>query len=81
MPTATFGFYQALFMLHVSSSKIPFSQEWFGPMDLLTFLRDIGKHARVNVMMTRESVRQRLARDEGISFTECVLSCKGCLQF
>ena len=40
-------------------------------MGMLTFLRNIGKHARVNVMMSRESVKQRLARDEGISFTEC----------
>ena len=39
-------------------------------MGVLTFLRDIGKHARVNVMLSRDSVRTRLARDEGISFTE-----------
>lgn len=39
---------------------------------MLTFLRDIGKFARVNVMLSRESVKQRLSRDEGISFTEYV---------
>lgn len=45
-------------------------QEWFGSMGFLTFLREVGKHARVNVMLSRESVKQRLDRDEGISFTE-----------
>ncbi|KAK9806707.1 hypothetical protein WJX73_010861 [Symbiochloris irregularis] len=44
--------------------------EWFGGMGMLAFLRDIGKFARVNVMLSRESVKQRLSRDEGISFTE-----------
>lgn len=39
-------------------------------MGFLQFLRDVGKFARVNIMMSRESVKQRLARDEGISFTE-----------
>ena len=47
-------------------------QDWFGGMGVLDFLRSVGKHARVNVMMSRESVKQRLARDEGISFTEYV---------
>lgn len=46
-------------------------QDWFGSMGFLTFLREVGKHARVNVMLSRESVRQRLERDEGISYTEC----------
>ena len=41
-------------------------------MGVLDFLRSVGKHARVNVMMSRESVKQRLARDAGISFTEYV---------
>lgn len=48
------------------------SQDWFGGMGVLDFLRSVGKHARVNTMMSRESVKQRLARDEGISFTEYV---------
>ena len=43
-------------------------------MGVLTFLRDVGKHARVNVMLSRDSVKTRLARDEGISFTECASS-------
>jgi len=44
---------------------------WLGQLRLVTFLRDIGKHFSVNVMMARESVRARLEdRDQGISYTE-----------
>ncbi len=45
--------------------------DWFGNMNVLTFLRDIGKHFSVNQMINREAVKQRLNRDDvGISFTE-----------
>lgn len=44
---------------------------WTESLDVITFLRDIGKHFSVNMMMNRESVKQRLEReDQGISFTE-----------
>jgi len=44
---------------------------WVAQMDVLTFLRDIGKHFSVNVMIAKDSVKQRLERpDQGISFTE-----------
>ncbi|HEX8769876.1 MAG TPA: tyrosine--tRNA ligase [Acidimicrobiales bacterium] len=42
--------------------------DWLGPFNLLDFLRDVGKHFPVNVMIAKESVRARLAG--GISFTE-----------
>ena len=45
--------------------------DWFANMNCLDFLRDIGKHFSVNSMLARESVKQRLERDDvGISFTE-----------
>jgi tyrosyl-tRNA synthetase len=45
--------------------------DWLLPLDLLSFLRDIGKHFSVNEMIKRDSVRTRLEeRDQGISFTE-----------
>jgi tyrosyl-tRNA synthetase len=44
---------------------------WFGPVRFLDFLRDVGKHFSVNVMMQKESVRARMEdRDVGISYTE-----------
>ena len=45
--------------------------DWFGGMNCLDFLRDIGKHFSVNAMLNKESVKQRIDRnDVGISFTE-----------
>jgi tyrosyl-tRNA synthetase len=42
--------------------------DWTGPMPVLTYLRDIGKHFPVNRMLARDVVRNRL--EEGISYTE-----------
>ncbi|WP_445374857.1 tyrosine--tRNA ligase [Photorhabdus tasmaniensis] len=54
-----------------SSAKTANNYDWFGNMDVLTFLRDIGKHFSVNQMINKEAVKQRLNRDDvGISFTE-----------
>lgn len=45
--------------------------DWLCALPLLDFLRDIGKHFSVNVMLGKESVRQRVSdRDYGMSFTE-----------
>jgi len=42
--------------------------DWLGEQRLVDFLRDVGKHFTVNVMMQKESVKARL--DTGISYTE-----------
>ncbi len=39
-------------------------------MSLLEFLRDVGKHVTVNQMMAKDSVRNRLEGESGISYTE-----------
>ncbi|MGE0431706.1 MAG: tyrosine--tRNA ligase [Planctomycetota bacterium] len=44
--------------------------DWVRPLSVIDFLRDVGKHFRVNVMIKQDSVRDRLEREEGISFTE-----------
>jgi tyrosyl-tRNA synthetase len=43
--------------------------DWTGPQSVLEFLRDVGKHFSVNVMLGRETVKRRLAA-EGMSYTE-----------
>ena len=54
-----------------NSAELANNYDWFGQMDVLTFLRDIGKHFSVNQMINKEAVKQRLNRDDvGISFTE-----------
>jgi tyrosyl-tRNA synthetase len=45
--------------------------DWLQDLKLMEFLRDVGKHVTVNVMMGKESVRTRLeGREQGISYTE-----------
>jgi tyrosyl-tRNA synthetase len=53
-------------------SRVPLvnNLSWTGSLTLLEFLRDVGKHASVNQMIARESVKARLESEHGISFTE-----------
>ncbi len=44
--------------------------EWLLPLNYIDFLRDIGRHFRVNEMIRAEAYRQRLDREEGLSFLE-----------
>jgi tyrosyl-tRNA synthetase len=45
--------------------------DWMSKFGYLDFLRDIGKHFPVNVMLTKDSVKLRLERtDSGLSYTE-----------
>jgi tyrosyl-tRNA synthetase len=45
--------------------------DWMKEFSYLSFLRDVGKHFPVNVMLAKESVKGRLERDSsGISYTE-----------
>jgi tyrosyl-tRNA synthetase len=53
-----------------NAARIVNNFDWLGPIDLLTFLRDVGKHFTVNFMLQKESVSRRLETEEGISYTE-----------
>jgi len=44
--------------------------DWLMSLPLIEFLRDTGKHFTVNYMIAKDSVRNRIDREEGISFTE-----------
>jgi tyrosyl-tRNA synthetase len=44
--------------------------DWTAPISFLDFLRDVGKHFSVNVMLAKDSVQSRLSGDSGISYTE-----------
>lgn len=45
--------------------------DWLGKLTFIEALRDIGKHFSVNMMIQKDSVRERLEnRDQGISYTE-----------
>ncbi|MCP4820010.1 MAG: tyrosine--tRNA ligase [Shimia sp.] len=44
--------------------------EWLDDLNYLTFLRDIGRHFSVNRMLSFESVKSRLDREQSLSFLE-----------
>jgi len=44
--------------------------DWFSKFSFVDFLRDVGRHFRVGVMLGKESVRARMQTEEGMSFTE-----------
>jgi tyrosyl-tRNA synthetase len=44
--------------------------DWMNNFSYLEFLRDVGKHFPVNVMLAKDSVKGRLERESGISYTE-----------
>ncbi|RME28840.1 MAG: tyrosine--tRNA ligase [Deltaproteobacteria bacterium] len=44
--------------------------EWLMPWGYIDFLREIGRHFSVNRMLTAEGTRQRLERNQGLSFVE-----------
>jgi tyrosyl-tRNA synthetase len=44
--------------------------DWLASINLIDFLRDVGKHFTVNYMLAKESVKRRFEEGDGISFTE-----------
>jgi tyrosyl-tRNA synthetase len=44
--------------------------DWTAPLSAIDFLRDVGKHFRVNRMLAKEAVSARLNSDVGINYTE-----------
>jgi tyrosyl-tRNA synthetase len=53
-----------------NAARIVNNAEWLGTIDLVSFLRDAGKHFTVNYMLQKESVSRRLESEDGISYTE-----------
>ena len=51
-------------------AKLLDNRAWTVSASFLDFLRDVGKHVTVNQMVAKESVRARMAGDDGISYTE-----------
>lgn len=55
----------------VNSAEVVNNLDWVGELNVLDFLRDVGKHFSINNMIQKESVKQRIDREgAGISFTE-----------
>ncbi len=44
--------------------------DWLSPLNYLAFLRDVGRHFSVNRMLTMDSAKMRLEREQELSFIE-----------
>jgi len=53
-----------------SSAQMVNNYDWFKGFTFLDFIRDVGKHITVNYMMAKDSVKNRIGGDTGMSFTE-----------
>ncbi len=53
-----------------NAARIVNNADWLGTIDVLSFLRDVGKHFTVNYMLQKDSVSRRIESEDGISFTE-----------
>jgi tyrosyl-tRNA synthetase len=58
------------FTSKINPAKLVNNAKWLTKLSFMDFLRDIGKHFSVNEMMAKESVKNRLHQQQGISFTE-----------
>ena len=56
---------------HSAQIEVVNNADWFESWNFIDFLREVGKHFRVNAMLQKDSVRARLEeREQGISYTE-----------
>jgi tyrosyl-tRNA synthetase len=53
-----------------SAATLVNNADWTANISALEFLRDVGKHITVNQMMAKESVKNRLNSENGLSYTE-----------
>lgn len=53
-----------------NSAEMVNNFDWFKDFNFLDFIRDVGKHITVNYMMAKDSVKNRINGDTGMSFTE-----------
>lgn len=58
------------FEIKTNPAKLLNNVDWLGKLSAFDLLRDVGKHFTVNYMMAKDSVKSRITRDQGISYTE-----------
>jgi len=58
------------FKTATNAARIINNADWLGPITMMEFLRDVGKHFTINNLLGKEAINRRLESEEGISFTE-----------
>lgn len=58
------------FEVKSNPARVVNNADWLLKLNLVDFLRDTGKHFTVNYMLAKDSVKSRIDREEGLSYTE-----------
>jgi tyrosyl-tRNA synthetase len=58
------------FTTPANPARLVDNADWTAPLSFLDFLREVGKHFSLNVMLAKDSVKSRMEGDSGISYTE-----------
>ncbi len=58
------------FEVKSNPARVVNNADWLLKLQMIDFLRDTGKHFTVNYMLAKDSVKNRIEREEGLSFTE-----------
>lgn len=53
-----------------NSAELVNNYDWFKNFTFLDFIREVGKHITINYMMSKDSVKNRMENETGMSFTE-----------
>lgn len=61
---------QAKKLINVPNLQVVNNYDWLGKMNLIEFLRDVGKHFTVNELIKKEAISERLKSETGLSYTE-----------
>ncbi|MEC8194509.1 MAG: tyrosine--tRNA ligase [Myxococcota bacterium] len=56
--------------LDLGNAEVVNNADWLMGLGYIDFLRDVGRHFSVNKMMSAEGIKQRLDRNQGLSFIE-----------
>ncbi|HUL44886.1 MAG TPA: tyrosine--tRNA ligase [Bacteroidota bacterium] len=58
------------FKVRANPARLINNADWLTKLSMMEFLRDYGKHFSVNEMLAKDSVKNRIEQEQGISFTE-----------
>jgi tyrosyl-tRNA synthetase len=58
------------FETRINPARVVNNADWLVPLSMMGFLRDVGKRFTINYMVAKDSVKSRLEREDGISYTE-----------
>ncbi len=58
------------FEVKSNPARVINNADWLRKLNMIDFLRDIGKHFTINYMLAKDSVKNRLDREDGMSYTE-----------